>query len=137
MQKLICPNCGYAKVAFPGKLTVMVSAKVTMTIDRQGNPKPALSRRVSMKKGKLGSDPIVTCPNCGEEFSVSEIVMFGCSHCGRELPKDRLDEYFCRSSIDLRCPDHIDTYYCDGCVYASECKLREKMEAVNDANNRE
>jgi len=127
MQRLICPNCGYSNAAFNGSVVVVIEAEVTVTIDRKGNLKPALARRVNIRKGKLGDDPMVKCPNCGEEFKALEIVRFGCSHCGREIPKEDIEEHFCRSSLDLRCVDHIDTYYCDGCRYAGECKLLEKI----------
>jgi len=126
MQRLVCPNCGYAKDSFPGTLVVLVEAKVTVAIDRDGEPKPALSRRVSMKKSKLGENPVVTCPNCGEEFHAMDIVKFGCSHCGKEIDRDEVDEYFCRAAMDLRCPRHVDPYYCEGCTYANDCELLER-----------
>ena len=127
MQRLICPNCGYAKESFPGNLIVVVEANVTVSLNRTGKPKAGISRRVNMKKNKLGNDPVVTCPNCGEEFKVLDIVRFGCSQCGKEIAPDRVSEFFCKAALDLRCPAHMDTYYCDTCSFSGECKLLEQI----------
>lgn len=125
MQRLVCPHCGYAKTDMPGHLTVVIEARITVTLDRNGKPKPALSRRVNIQQGELEDEPTVQCPNCGEEFKVMDAVKFGCSSCGKEIPIDELDNYFCRSALDIRCPKHIDTYYCEGCSYRDGCKLYE------------
>lgn len=123
MQRLICPNCGYANSSFKGSLIVVIETEVTVVVDSHGKPKPALGRRVNMQKGKLGESPVVECPNCGEEFKAMDIVKFGCSVCGVEIAQEDIKDHFCRSSLDLRCFEHMDTYYCEGCSYAGECEL--------------
>ena len=120
---LECPSCGYRDNSFNGKLKVTVKAKVGVAFDRNGNLKAGLSRRASMSEGELDEKPVVTCPNCGEEHNVMDIVRYTCGHCGKPIAGENYESRFCKAAITLRCSDCIPLRSCRHCSFRTACEL--------------